>query len=110
MKSEIIIITAVLASILIFTSCLRPVGRCSYGSEPAKIGTVKILSIEKPGKGEMCVIIRVRGFINHSFCYSESEYEKCFASKGLKAGSEVKAVVYSGGPCPPLFRLVVCGQ
>ncbi|HOP64122.1 MAG TPA: hypothetical protein PK358_12915 [Spirochaetota bacterium] len=95
---------------LIYGGCIRPVGKCTYGEKPAETGVVKIKSIEKIMMNNRPHFrVKVEGMFSRYFVYDEAEFNRCFKSAGYTTGSEIQGSVFSGGPCPPLYRLNVCG-
>ncbi len=92
------------------TGCPRPIGKCTYGERPAETGVVKIKSVEKIRSGNSFKYrVHVEGFFRRDFIYEEGEFNSCFKSAGYTTGSELKGSILSGGPCPPVYSLNICG-
>ena len=86
-----------------YTKLLR-----EYGEHPVTRIDVVVSSIkfcEKGSKGKDCVLVEVRGKVDKGFYYSEEEYRKLVKKVKLKVGSRGILMIFSGGPCPPMYQL-----
>lgn len=96
--------------VLCFAGCPRPVGKCTYGERPPETGIVKVKSVEKiKSDTKIHYRVKVEGFFKRDFIFEESEFNNCFKAAGYKEGSELKGSILSGGPCPPMYNLDICG-
>ncbi len=101
-----IIITVAVMSAPFFSGCLRSVGKCTYGKEPAQHGKLVVKSVEKIYSDKRTFYrVHVDGFFKRDFIYSEDEFFKKFTSKGYKSGSYIEGNIISGGPCPPAYSI-----
>ena len=96
--------------VLLVSSCIfRPIGKCTYDKNPPKEGAVTIVAIEEKKYGpDSLYLVRVAGFYNRTFRMKPGVFNACIKDRGRGVGSEMKAYVHSGGPCPPLFWLKDC--
>ncbi len=95
------------AIVIFFTGCPMRIGECTYGKIPDQRGTLVIKSIEKVKiENNVKYKVSVDGFFNREFLFSEEEYHRKISSKGDKKGSELEGVIYSGGPCPPIYYIL----
>ncbi len=105
------ILSLSLISLFLSSCMLQPIGKCTYGKDPALKGKLVIRSIQKKSEGSKTYIcVSVEGFFKRDFFYTPEEFERCFTSKGYSSGSEVTGIVVSGGPCPPMYSIEDCNQ
>jgi len=88
-------------------SCRQLIGECNYGTDPEPcVATVASIT-SRSFDTRRYRVIRVKEF-PMAFYLSEEEYRRCFIKAGYRVGSQIKARVLHGGPCPPIYYLEVC--
>jgi len=107
-KTAISYILIIFTVISITAACFRPIGKCEYGEHPVTKIDVVVTSIRitgNSGKAMRPVFVEVQGKIGKRFYYSDEEYRELVKKVNLRVGSKGRLLVFSGGPCPPMYML-----